>query len=112
MTNIYCPLSMISGKPARCLRFYDDNDCYYCPCESLSVGASGLRDSMRDLVSVINEKDFYDSNTGIEGALADVADSLNYPASMFGTSGIAEGVQDIACALQDSTLSAKAEGRE
>ena len=99
---------MIGGEPAKCLRFYDDNNCSFCPGDSMSKAAS----SLYDLVSVINEKDYYDSNTGIEGALAGIADSLNYPASMFGTSDIAEGVQDIANALQGLSLSAQAEGRE
>lgn len=108
MTNVYCPLSMISGEPARCLRMYDDNDCYFCPGDSMSRAAR----SLCDLVTVVNEKDVYDSNTGISNALIEIADCLNYPASMFGTSGIAEGVHDIADALQESTLSAQDECRE
>lgn len=108
MKTIYCPLSMIGGEPARCLRAYDNNGCYFCPGDSMSKAAS----SLYDLVSVIDEKDAYDSNTGIANALADIADSLNYPASLFGTAEIADSISSIAHALKDPDLPAQAEGRE
>lgn len=109
MNDVYCPLSMIGGKPAICLKYYDGNTCQLCPMDSLDA----IPRKLHDLVTVLNPVEFEGSlaiDQDLIEAVADVADALkhgqheiadilSYPAALFGTAQVASAIGNVADAI-------------